>query len=134
MCVVFPEEVLCHLNNYGIPSESDLVEEYVRRSGRSIGDEWPVFLAFCAFRNASIIQGVYKRALQGNASSAFALEFRELVPKMAKVGLDITKDFPDGEASVSRKENAATTMKRLQEFMNAEVSQKIWIDAFIPSI
>ena len=53
----------------GIPSEEAYVEAYCRR--RHIGgiDNWTFYLCFSFFRLAAICQGVYKRALDGNASN-----------------------------------------------------------------
>jgi aminoglycoside phosphotransferase (APT) family kinase protein len=59
-----------------IPSEQACVAEYCRIRGLApipAGD-WAYFLIFCMFRLAAILQGVLSRALQGNASSAQALE------------------------------------------------------------
>jgi putative acyl-CoA dehydrogenase len=53
----------------GIPSEADYVADYCRRTGREGIAEWDFYLAFSMFRLASISQGVYKRGLDGNASS-----------------------------------------------------------------
>lgn len=53
----------------GIPAEEAYVEAYCRRRGiDGIGD-WTFYLAFSFFRLAAICQGVYKRALDGNASN-----------------------------------------------------------------
>jgi aminoglycoside phosphotransferase (APT) family kinase protein len=59
-----------------IPSESECVADYCRRRGRSpvAPQEWTYYLAFNMFRLAGILQGVLARAVQGNASSATALE------------------------------------------------------------
>jgi aminoglycoside phosphotransferase (APT) family kinase protein len=53
----------------GIPSEPDYVAAYCRRTGRDGVDHWEFYVAFALFRLASIAQGVYKRGLDGNASS-----------------------------------------------------------------
>jgi aminoglycoside phosphotransferase (APT) family kinase protein len=53
----------------GIPSEADYVAAYCRRRGISGIANWTFFLAFSFFRLAAICQGVYKRALDGNASN-----------------------------------------------------------------
>jgi len=53
----------------GLPSEEAYVAAYCRRRGiEHIGD-WSFFLAFSFFRLAAICQGVYRRALDGNASN-----------------------------------------------------------------
>ena len=48
------------------------------RAGRDPGADWPFYLAFSFFRYAAIVQGVYARALQGNASSATAEQLSEI--------------------------------------------------------
>lgn len=53
----------------GLPSEADYVATYCRRRGLPGIDNWTFFLAFSFFRLAAICQGVYKRALDGNASN-----------------------------------------------------------------
>ena len=55
----------------GIPSERDYVLAYCRRTGRAGVQGWNFYLAFGLFRLASIMQGVYKRVLDGNISSNF---------------------------------------------------------------
>ncbi len=53
----------------GIPSEEEYVAAYCRRRGIGPIDNWPFYLAFSFFRLAAILQGVYKRSLDGNASN-----------------------------------------------------------------
>ncbi|ESX20851.1 MULTISPECIES: phosphotransferase family protein [unclassified Mesorhizobium] len=53
----------------GLPSEDAYVAAYCRRRGLGGIDNWSFFLAFSFFRLAAICQGVYKRALDGNASN-----------------------------------------------------------------
>ncbi|MDE1980659.1 MAG: phosphotransferase, partial [Betaproteobacteria bacterium] len=64
------------LKALGIPSEADYVAQYCRRTGREpvAAADWEFYAAFNLFRLAAILQGVMARALQGNASSAQALE------------------------------------------------------------
>ena len=59
-----------------IPGEAECVADYCRRRGRpQVGpQEWTYYLAFNMFRLTGILQGVLARAIQGNASSATALE------------------------------------------------------------
>ncbi len=64
------------LKALGIPGEVEYVARYCERTGRasaSAGD-WEFYMAYNMFRLAGILQGVLARALQGNASSAHALE------------------------------------------------------------
>lgn len=58
----------------GIPSHQDQLDEYCKLSGRVEIENWEFYLAFSMFRSAAIGQGVYKRGLDGNASSTTALE------------------------------------------------------------
>jgi aminoglycoside phosphotransferase (APT) family kinase protein len=60
----------------GIPSEQEYVAAYCRRTGRAGIEprDWEYYMVYNMFRIAAIVQGVMARALQGNASSAQALE------------------------------------------------------------
>lgn len=53
----------------GIPSEEEYVAAYCKRTGRGHIEDWNFYLAFSLFRLASISQGVYKRILDGIAST-----------------------------------------------------------------
>lgn len=53
----------------GIPTEAEYVDAYCRRRGIGPIHDWTFYLAFSFFRLAGICQGVYKRALDGNASN-----------------------------------------------------------------
>jgi aminoglycoside phosphotransferase (APT) family kinase protein len=63
----------------GIPNEREYVETYCRYTGRSGVPHWNFYLAFVIFRYAGIAQGVYKRGLQGNASSQEAMSLGDIV-------------------------------------------------------
>jgi aminoglycoside phosphotransferase (APT) family kinase protein len=60
------------LESLGIPTEAEFVAEYCRHAGIDRIDNWPFYLIYNMFRSAAIIQGVYKRGLDGNASSETA--------------------------------------------------------------
>jgi aminoglycoside phosphotransferase (APT) family kinase protein len=53
----------------GIPTEATYLAQYCRRTGRKSIDGWHFYIAFSLFRLTAILQGVLKRALDGNASS-----------------------------------------------------------------
>jgi aminoglycoside phosphotransferase (APT) family kinase protein len=74
------------LGMLGIPDEHAYVDAYVRRTSRDPGADWPFFLAFSFFRYAAIVQGVYARALQGNASSATGEQLGRTAPRLAAIG------------------------------------------------
>jgi aminoglycoside phosphotransferase (APT) family kinase protein len=62
------------LARLGIPRESEYVARYCARTGRPSVANLDFYVAFSMFRMAAILQGVTARALQGNASSARAME------------------------------------------------------------
>jgi aminoglycoside phosphotransferase (APT) family kinase protein len=53
----------------GLPTESEYVAAYCRRTGRQHLSHWNYYVAFSLFRLAAIAQGVYRRGLQGNSSN-----------------------------------------------------------------
>jgi len=67
-----------NLEELGIPTEAEFVAEYCRHAGLDHIDNWPFYVIYNMFRSAGIIQGVYKRGLDGNASSAKAIEYKEV--------------------------------------------------------
>jgi aminoglycoside phosphotransferase (APT) family kinase protein len=75
---------------YGIPTEAEYVELYCRRTGTEVIGNWPFYLAFSFFRLAAILQGVYKRSLDGNASNPERARLMgEAVPMMAGMALEV---------------------------------------------
>jgi aminoglycoside phosphotransferase (APT) family kinase protein len=74
------------LAGLGIPGEGAYRDAYCQRTG--IGpidpEHWSFYLAYNMFRLAGILQGVMARALQGNASSAQALEAGKKARPMAE--------------------------------------------------
>jgi aminoglycoside phosphotransferase (APT) family kinase protein len=72
----------------GIPSQDEYVARYCERTGRNRIPGLAFYLAFSFFRSASIVQGVYHRGLQGNASSLEgAREMRARTVEAAEAGL-----------------------------------------------
>jgi aminoglycoside phosphotransferase (APT) family kinase protein len=72
----------------GIPSDADYVATYCRRAGIDGVPHWPFLIAFSFFRIAAIAQGVYKRALDGNASTpGRGIKMGAAVPLMAKLAM-----------------------------------------------
>jgi aminoglycoside phosphotransferase (APT) family kinase protein len=58
----------------GIPSESEYLEAYCRRSHRSGIAHWDYYIAYNMFRLAAILQGIMKRFVDGTAASQRAEE------------------------------------------------------------
>ena len=74
----------------GIPSEGDYVAAYCRRRGIDAIGNWTFYLAFSFFRLAAICQGVYKRALDGNASNPEkAKTYGEAVKLLAGLAVEL---------------------------------------------
>ncbi|MDW4499537.1 phosphotransferase family protein [Sulfitobacter sp. D35] len=53
----------------GLPSEEDYVARYCERRGIAAPENWRFYVVFSYFRLLAILQGVLKRALDGNASN-----------------------------------------------------------------
>ena len=53
----------------GLPSEEDYVAQYCERRGIRRPDNWQFYVVFSYFRLLAILQGVLRRALDGNASN-----------------------------------------------------------------
>ena len=68
---------------YGIPSEEAYVAQYCELTGRETIPNWTFYIVFALFRIGAIIQGVYKRGLDGNASSPQAITYKEQCRQMA---------------------------------------------------
>ncbi len=71
----------------GIPTEEEYVALYCERMGLDSIPHWNFYLAFSFFRFAAILQGVKKRALDGNASSDKALQMGALVAPLSKAAV-----------------------------------------------
>jgi aminoglycoside phosphotransferase (APT) family kinase protein len=63
---------------YGIPDEAAYIGAYCRRTGRGEIENWHFYLVLSLFRFAAIVQGVYYRGIQGNASSPEAAQKGDL--------------------------------------------------------
>lgn len=76
------------LGELGIPTEQEYVAKYCERMGIDGIDNFGFYVAFSFFRLAAIIQGVAKRAADGNASNKNAAQLGEYVQPMAELALD----------------------------------------------
>lgn len=75
------------LADLGIPDEQAYVAAYCQRTGRSgiPPRDWEIYIIFNMFRLVGILQGITARALQGNASSAQALEMGKRARPLAEL-------------------------------------------------
>ncbi|MGX0875619.1 aminoglycoside phosphotransferase (APT) family kinase protein [Roseovarius sp. MBR-154] len=77
----------------GLWSDEDFIARYCARRGLAPIEGFNFYLAFTYFRMAAILQGVKKRAMDGNASDpARGLALGEYVPEFARAGLRTAKD------------------------------------------
>lgn len=77
----------------GLPSDTEFVEGYCRHMGLPGIEGFGFYLAFAFFRMAAILQGVKRRALDGNASNPErGLEMGAMVPRFAALGLEATAE------------------------------------------
>jgi len=73
----------------GLPSDAEFVADYCARMGIGRIENFGFYVAFCFFRMAAILQGVKKRALDGNASEPErGLQLGGFVPLYAEAGLE----------------------------------------------
>ena len=72
----------------GLPTDQEFIAQYCERRGIGPIDNFGFYVGFCFFRMAAIIQGVLKRALDGNASNPErAMKVGAFVPVFAQNGL-----------------------------------------------
>jgi aminoglycoside phosphotransferase (APT) family kinase protein len=76
------------LGALGIPTEHEYVARYCERMGLDRIDNFGFYVAFSFFRLAAIIQGVAKRAADGNASNKNAAAMGAYVEPMAALALE----------------------------------------------
>ena len=70
----------------GIPTEMEYRQTYCEFTGRKEVPNFDFYMAFAMFRSVGILQGIVKRALDGNASSANALESGKRARPVAEAG------------------------------------------------
>lgn len=76
------------LGELGIPTEEEYVARYCQRMNIDKIDNLGFYVAFSFFRLAAIVQGVAKRAVDGNASNKNAAQLGEFVQPMAELALE----------------------------------------------
>lgn len=77
-----------NLHDLGIPTEEEYVANYCQRMGIDAIDNFGFYVAFSFFRLAGIVQGVAKRAVDGNASNKDAAKLGRYVEPMAAMALE----------------------------------------------
>ena len=73
----------------GLPEERHYLEAYCRRRGIPVPENWAFYLAFAFFRLAAILEGVGRRAIEGNAANPeLAAEYGRQVPLLARKAVE----------------------------------------------
>jgi aminoglycoside phosphotransferase (APT) family kinase protein len=73
----------------GVPSEEEIVAQYCQARGIEVIENWNFYVIFSFFRLAAILQGVYKRALDGNASNSEALVVGKEARVLAELAIEL---------------------------------------------
>jgi aminoglycoside phosphotransferase (APT) family kinase protein len=77
----------------GIPTEEEYVAKFCERTGFKSIPNWSFYLAYNMFRLAAIIQGVYKRGVDGTASNRdSALQRGKTVPLVARQAIELIEE------------------------------------------
>ncbi|GMV46806.1 MAG: phosphotransferase family protein [Burkholderiaceae bacterium] len=79
---------------HGIPGEDEYLATYAAASGIDPRPHWRFYMVFSLYRTAAIQQGVYARALEGNAASSTAEQFGESYRMVAAVAERLTAASP----------------------------------------
>lgn len=74
---------------HGLAGEDDMLALYCRITGRAEIADWKFFLGFALFRSAAIAEGVYARALAGNAADARGIAMHGVMKVLAQSGWDL---------------------------------------------
>lgn len=85
------------LTELGIPDEASYVARYCDRTGRSSIPSWDFYMVYSMFRIAAIIQGIAKRALNGNASGADAFKVGDAADPIAEQAWTLAKSIERAE-------------------------------------
>ncbi|KAM9622227.1 acyl-CoA dehydrogenase family member 10 isoform 2-T2 [Trichechus inunguis] len=78
----------CDLTQLGIPTAEEYFRMYCLHMGIPPIENWSFYVAFSFFRIAAILQGIYKRSLTGQASSATAEQTGKLTEFMSNLAWD----------------------------------------------
>lgn len=81
------------LSAKGLPKREEIIEAYATARGIAPPVNLDYFTAFALFRLAAIVQGVYARALQGNASNADAKNVGKRASFLAECGWAVASRF-----------------------------------------
>jgi aminoglycoside phosphotransferase (APT) family kinase protein len=73
----------------GIPDEAEYLGWYLGETGGTRPPDWDASIVYNLFRLASILEGVARRAIEGNAASRRASDMARLVEPIANAAMDL---------------------------------------------
>lgn len=76
------------LEGVGYPSEDQALSIYCQYGGATVPPDWNRWIAYGLFRLAAISQGVFRRGMDGNASSSSWRRYGPAVDALARLGLE----------------------------------------------
>jgi aminoglycoside phosphotransferase (APT) family kinase protein len=79
------------LTQLNIPSETEYVDAYCRRTGRAGIEHLDFYMAFSMFRLAAIFHGIKGRIARGTAASAHAQKMVSSLPEVARLAWQQTR-------------------------------------------
>lgn len=101
MCLRLPDNKIFNglaghnREDLGVPAEEDIVKQYCQLRGIEHIAHWNFYLAFSLFRLAAILQGVLKRALDGNASNEKAKYLGAMVEPLSVMAMELAMTNKD---------------------------------------
>jgi aminoglycoside phosphotransferase (APT) family kinase protein len=81
------------LRQLGIPSETEYVQAYCRKTGRQGIADWDYYVVFGIFRLAAILLGIRKRAAEGTAASQQAIDVGNRAPRVAELAWGLAQQL-----------------------------------------
>lgn len=90
--LTYGEEATVDFEALGIPDEDELIATYCKYAGRESIEHWYFYIVYNLFRTAGITQGVYKRGLDGNASSDRWKDMGERCKQSAKIAWRLVEE------------------------------------------
>ena len=81
------------VQSLGIPTEHEYVAAYCRRTGRQGIDSFDFYIVFSMFRIAAILQGIAKRAIEGTAASARAVDVGRRARPLAEQAWELARSI-----------------------------------------
>jgi len=77
---------------HGLHNEAEMLALYCRATSRDGIPDWKFYLGFALFRSAAIVEGVYARALAGNAADARGIQMHEMTKMTSAAGWRIVSN------------------------------------------